>query len=105
MSKTMSCCLLGAAIAFLASAAAIAPAMSQDQSLTAGGHPGGRHGAAHRRPHGAAGKKRQMNISAEHKQKIREMVPAEYQQYLPKSITGGAAGGAGGGAGAPGGVR
>jgi hypothetical protein len=35
------------------------------------------------------GKRQQMNLSQEHKQKIRETVPAEYHQYLPKSITGG----------------
>ena len=41
---------------------------------------------------GGGGKK--FKLSDEHKQKIREAVPREYQQYLPSSITGG--GGAGG---------
>lgn len=34
-------------------------------------------------------KRQQLNLSEEHKQKIRETVPREYHQYLPKSITGG----------------
>ena len=35
-------------------------------------------------------KRQKLNLSPEHKRKIREVVPAEYHQYLPKSITGGA---------------
>ena len=33
-------------------------------------------------------KREQIKLSDEHKQKIRETVPREYHQYLPKSITG-----------------
>jgi len=40
-------------------------------------------------------KRQKLNLSQEHKQKIREIVPAEYHQYLPKSITGSTPGGAG----------
>jgi hypothetical protein len=33
-------------------------------------------------------KRQRLNISQEHKQRIREKVRAEYHQYLPRGITG-----------------
>src|SRR4030095_4985246 len=90
MSKTMS---LGLALAIaLAWAMPAAAAMSQDATLSAALNQSDIVFAAQKQRR--KGRRQQLNLSQEHKQKIRETVPAEYHQYLPKSITGGRAGGA-----------
>jgi hypothetical protein len=97
MSKTMSRALAAAAVLAVAYALGTGPAAAMDKgtALTRALADDDFVPVAQRR-RGKAKRGQSLNISQEHKQKIRQNVPAEYHQYLPKSITGGAQGGAGG---------
>jgi len=97
MDKTMSCGM--AALAVLAVAFAHgteAAAMSRPAGLSQASTAGDVVLVAQKRQ--GKGKRSQVKISEEHRQKIKEIVPQEYHQYLPSSVTGGGQGGAAGGA-------
>jgi hypothetical protein len=105
MSKTMSCCLAATGLfaclalsfgttpanAFGASGA-LTQALTTDVVLAQTPEQiarAKRQGRKVARRAGAQSKK--INISQEHKDQIKQNIPAEYHQYLPKEITGGGA--------------
>jgi hypothetical protein len=101
MSKTMSCCLAASAIAaaLLAFGSSPASALTRGAALTealAGTdvvlvqQRRAQQRQAQQRRAGRSSRQggKQLKLSDEHKQKVRENIPREYHQYLPSGLGG-----------------
>jgi hypothetical protein len=105
MSKTMSCGLVASALSAallsfgaspagaLTRAAALTEALAATDVVLVQQQAQGRR--AQQRRAARSSKKGQLKLSDDHKQKIRQHVPAEYHQYIPGMSGGAGAGGAG----------